>query len=71
VLEPELPTHELVVTRMHPGVTREQIMEATGWPIHFAAEVRETEPPAPQELATLRDLQRRTLEAHGEVSQTA
>jgi glutaconate CoA-transferase subunit B len=71
VLEPELPTHELVVTRIHPGVTSAQIGEATGWPIRYAETVYETEPPTPQELTTLRDLQRRTIEAHGEMAQQA
>ncbi len=69
VLEPEPPSHELVVTHIHPGVTREQISAATGWPVRFAAEVHETEPPTSEELETLRDLQRRTAEAHGEVTQ--
>lgn len=64
VLEPEEGTRELVVTRIHPGVAREQIMAATGWPIRFAEHVRETEPPTERELTTLRDLQQRTSEAH-------
>ncbi|MGZ3582283.1 MAG: CoA-transferase subunit beta [Ktedonobacterales bacterium] len=68
VLEPEPPSNELVVTHMHAGVTREQIVAATGWPIRFAQDVRETEPPTDEELLTLRDLQQRTLAAHGEAS---
>ncbi|MFI5277872.1 MAG: CoA-transferase subunit beta [Ktedonobacterales bacterium] len=66
VLEPEPPSHEFVVASIHPGVTREQIAAATGWPIRFAAAVRATEPPTEAELRTLRDLQRRTQAAHGE-----
>lgn len=68
ILEPEPPSNELVVTHMHVGVTREQIVAATGWPIHFAQDVRETERPTDKELLTLRDLQRRTLAAHGETA---
>lgn len=68
VLEPELPSNELVVTHMHPDVTREQIVAATGWPIRFAQELRETEPPTSEELLILRDLQQRTQAAHGEAS---
>ena len=68
VLEPEPPANELVVTHMHAGVTREQIVAATGWPIRFAQDMRETEPPTDAELFTLRDLQQRTLAAHGDVS---
>jgi glutaconate CoA-transferase subunit B len=65
VLEPEPPSHELVVTSIHPGVTREQISAATGWPIRFAERVRATEPPRDEELLALRDLQARTRAAHG------
>ena len=68
VLEPEPPTNELVVTRLHPGVTREAVMAATGWPIRFAEDVRETEAPTAEELWALRDLQRRTLAAHGDAT---
>ncbi|HKD78005.1 MAG TPA: CoA-transferase subunit beta [Ktedonobacterales bacterium] len=71
MLEPETTTRELVVTHVHLGVTREQISAATGWPIRFAAEVQETFPPTPEELETLRELQRRTVAAHGEVTQQA
>ncbi|HEV2404908.1 MAG TPA: CoA-transferase subunit beta [Ktedonobacterales bacterium] len=68
VLEPEPPSHEMVVTSIHPGVTREQIVAATGWPIRFAERIRETEPPTSAELLALRDLQARTRAAHGEAS---
>ena len=67
-LEPEPPSNEFVVTQIHPGVTREQIVAATGWPIRFAADVRETPPPTDEELWALRDLQQRTLAAQGESS---
>lgn len=65
VLEPEPPSHEMIVTSIHPGVTREQIAAATGWPIRFAERMRETEPPTSAELLALRDLQARTRAAHG------
>jgi glutaconate CoA-transferase subunit B len=68
VLEPEPPSHEMIVTSIHPGVTREQIAAATGWPIRFAERMRETEPPTSAELLALRDLQARTRAAHGEDS---
>ena len=64
VLRPEPKTRELIVTQLHPGVTREQVIEATGWNIRFASDVVETESPTPEELATLRDLQQRTRVAH-------
>ena len=45
VLEPDPETKEMTVVSIHPGVTREQIAEATGWPVRFAAKVDETPPP--------------------------
>ena len=64
VLEPEQGSNELVVTQLHPGTTREQVVEATGWPVRFADEVGTTEAPSDEELAVLRELHRRTEEAH-------
>ena len=64
VLRPEPMTRELIVTQLHPGISREQVVEATGWPIRFAVDVIETESPTKEELRTLRDLQRRTQLAH-------
>jgi glutaconate CoA-transferase subunit B len=68
VLEPEPPTQEFVVASIHPGVTRAQIAAATGWPVRFAEQTRETEPPTQEELQALRDLQERTRAAHGEAT---
>ena len=65
IFEPETGTNELVVTSLHPGVSREQVREGTGWPVRFALEVRETQAPAARELDALRDLQARTALAHG------
>ncbi len=64
VLEPEEGTNELVVTALHPGVSRQEVEEATGWPIRFADEVATTAEPTVEELTVLRDLHRRTEEAH-------
>ncbi|HEX9038382.1 MAG TPA: CoA-transferase subunit beta [Ktedonobacterales bacterium] len=63
-LEPQPPSNELVVTRIHPGVIREQVTVSTGWPVRFAADVQPTSEPTPSELEALRDLQRRTDAAH-------
>ena len=63
VLEPDPETAEMTVTSMHPGVTREQIAEATGWPVKFAATVVETPKPTAEELEVLRDLHARTRAA--------
>ena len=65
VLEPDPDTKELTVTSLHPGVSADQVRAATGWPLRFASAVDETAPPSAHELAVLRDLHRRTAEAHG------
>ncbi|MEO1248852.1 MAG: CoA-transferase subunit beta [Pseudomonadota bacterium] len=64
VMEPEHETKEFQVTSIHPGVTREQISEATGWDLKFAPEVVETPAPTSEELNVLRELQARTKKAH-------
>jgi glutaconate CoA-transferase, subunit B len=66
IMRPDAVSRELTVTEMHPGVTREQVRAATGWPIRFADAVAATESPTATELATLRDLLERTRRAHGE-----
>jgi glutaconate CoA-transferase, subunit B len=64
LMRPDPATKELTVTALHPGVTRDQLRANTGWPVRFADDVAETPPPTLDELATLRDLQRRTERAH-------
>ncbi|MBA1203478.1 CoA-transferase subunit beta [Pseudomonas capeferrum] len=66
IMEPEADTHEFVVTSIHPGVTREQIVAATGWAIRFAEDVQVTAEPNEVELTALRDLEARTAVAHGQ-----
>ncbi|EWC39194.1 CoA-transferase subunit beta [Pseudomonas stutzeri] len=66
IMEPEAGTNEFVVTSLHPGVTREQVIENTGWAIRFADTLGETEPPTDDELAVLRALEARTAAAHGQ-----
>ena len=63
LLEPELGTNELVVTALHPGVTREQVTERTGWAVRFRDVLAQTAAPTHEELEVLRALQRRTDEA--------
>ena len=66
VLEPDPKSKELMVASLHPGVAREQVVDATGWPIKFAAKVGETPLPTAKELQVLRELYARTEAAHGE-----
>ncbi len=60
VLVPEASSKELIASQLHPGVTREQIQDATGWDLRFEDEVAETGPPSETELAALRELLERT-----------
>jgi glutaconate CoA-transferase subunit B len=68
VFEPDAETREMTVVSIHPGVTRDQIQDNTGWPVRYAAEVGETPPPTAQELEVLRQLNARTARAHGEAA---
>ena len=64
VLRPEFQTRELVVTQLHPGVTRQTVAEATGWDVRFAEDLTQTQVPSDLELSTLRELERQTALAH-------
>jgi glutaconate CoA-transferase subunit B len=66
IMRPDPVTRELTVTEIHPGVTREQIAGATGWPVKFASRTTETRPPMEIELEALRALLERTRRAHGD-----
>jgi len=56
VLEPDADTKELTLTQIHPGVTVEQVKEATGWELKVAPQVTTTTPPTQAELTALREL---------------
>jgi len=66
IFEPDPQSKEMTVTSIHPGVTRDQISDNTGWPVRYAANVAETKPPTADELTILRELHARTARAHGE-----
>jgi glutaconate CoA-transferase subunit B len=57
VLEPDPVTCELTMSALHPGVTREQAIAATGWPLRFRDHVDATPLPTENELTSLRELQ--------------
>jgi len=57
LLQPDPETCELIMTAMHPGVTREDCIAATGWPLRFADDLAETDPPTAHEIALLREIQ--------------
>ncbi|AWY01618.1 3-oxoadipate--succinyl-CoA transferase subunit B [Marinomonas primoryensis] len=64
ILKPDSNTKELIVTSLHPGITRENVIEATGWDIKFAPDLDTTPAPNNNELTVLRDLKARTENAH-------
>jgi len=62
IMRPGAETNEMIVASIHPGVTRQQIADNTGWAVRFADQVEETAPPSPLELDALRDLHARTAQ---------
>jgi glutaconate CoA-transferase subunit B len=68
IMEPDETTRELTVMQLHPAVTREQVTKATGWEVQFARILQETPVPTIRELETLRDLERRSKLAHGNLT---
>lgn len=64
VMKPDPETKELVVVSLHPGVSREDVIEATGWEIRFAETLESTPEPSARELDVLRELKDRTARAH-------
>jgi glutaconate CoA-transferase, subunit B len=68
IFEPDPLSKEMTVTSIHPGVTREQINDNTGWPVRYAATVAATAAPTADELRVLREIYARTARAHGEAA---
>lgn len=68
IMEPDRVTKEMTVVSIHPGITREQIQDNTGWVVKFADAVTETPAPTDFELKVLRDLNERTAREHGEAA---
>jgi glutaconate CoA-transferase subunit B len=56
ILEKHRETGELVLTAKHPGVTVNEILSATGWPLAIAGDLIETPAPTEAELRALRNL---------------
>ena len=64
LMKPDPDTKELVVVSLHPGVSREDVTEATGWEVRFAEQLESTPEPSEKELTILRELKARTERAH-------
>jgi glutaconate CoA-transferase subunit B len=56
VLEPDPGSKELTLTQLHPGVTVDQVRQATSWDLAVAAAPRTTEPPGEDDVRALREL---------------
>jgi glutaconate CoA-transferase subunit B len=63
ILEPDLRTRELTLTRVHPGIAVDDVREATGWELRVGDGVEETRPPTEDELRALRALQTKGVAA--------
>jgi acyl CoA:acetate/3-ketoacid CoA transferase beta subunit len=57
VLKPDPVSKELIQTSLHPGVTIDQVKEATAWELKLAEEIDYTVVPTGDELEILRELQ--------------
>ena len=64
IMTPDPVTKELTLTSVHPGVTVDKVVAATGWKLKVAPTLETTAPPSAEELSVLRDLQERTARAH-------
>ena len=56
ILEPDAGDGELVLTHLHPGVTAEAAVAATGWRLRVAGDLERSGEPTAEELAILRSL---------------
>ena len=64
ILVPDPTSKELTLQSIHAGVTVEQVVAATGWPLKVAPQLQTTPVPTEMELSILRDLNARTALAH-------
>ncbi len=55
VLDFQTPDHGMRLRSVHPGVTVNEVIEATGFPLVIPAGVARTREPTPAELALIRD----------------
>jgi acyl CoA:acetate/3-ketoacid CoA transferase beta subunit len=55
VLDFDAPGHVMRLRSVHPGVTVDDVLAATGFALHVPDDVPVTRPPAPHELALIRE----------------
>jgi glutaconate CoA-transferase subunit B len=56
VLRPDAENRELMLAGIYPGVSVDEVRDATGWPLLVSPDLDELAPPSAAELAALRDL---------------
>ncbi|MBI3504297.1 MAG: CoA-transferase subunit beta [Proteobacteria bacterium] len=66
VLTPDAESCELTLTELYEGVAVAQAVAATGWPLRIAERTSVVPSPTAHELEVLRDLHRRTKDAHAQ-----
>jgi glutaconate CoA-transferase, subunit B len=57
------PAHQLRIVSLHPGVSAEQVQQATGFALHIDAAVPQTAAPSPAQMALLARLDPHNLRA--------
>lgn len=57
------PDHQPRILSLHPGVSVDQVQEATGFPLHVPAHIPETAPPTAAQLALIQQLDPHNLRA--------
>jgi glutaconate CoA-transferase, subunit B len=65
ILCPDQSSQELILTNIHPGLEIAEVRARTGWDLKISQNLQLTPAPSEEELAVLRELERRTAEAHG------
>jgi glutaconate CoA-transferase subunit B len=65
ILRPDPVSKELTLTSIHSGVILDEVLAATSWELKIASNLELTPDPTAEELSILRDLEKRTAEAHG------
>ncbi|HUY19881.1 MAG TPA: CoA-transferase subunit beta [Candidatus Binataceae bacterium] len=64
ILKPDPKSRELTLASIHPGVTLEQVHDATGWPLKAVDGLPLTEAPGSADLEALRALNERSKHAN-------
>ncbi len=67
ILRPDPETKELTLVKLHPGMSIEQVREATRWNLRVADAPGTTDPPTEEELQILRNLHQRTQATNKEM----